>query len=466
MPRHDAKAGTPLLHQTERFPAVANNASSDSELMQYTDMLAQVNQLKSNAKLALIYELISELETEQIQSLLEFAQREITERQRLLSPSLPPSDRKTRLLLKKDYSYQNRGLSEPNQYYVYLRRRKPKLDRYIGTLFYIPQGCTLSYFPDAEGRVLFNPPHNTFQLKDANNPDLIRLVRLIGLEPPPSDYTFTKQQNDVPEIYLRLEYLDPHTYQSIGEKIYPFPFCMYEGGELDRYRWDVTTVVLPSETKVETNTKINTNIYSELHQELQAIDSPSHARSSSCVPFSSEPCSTDSTQAIEHPSSSELLTNNSSTKDKLSHESSRRVIQLPPTKAITFYLTDRRDASTVLERMRLWVSWSDRAMPQSRWELVQNNSSYTLMNANFKRTILSFSIDAASMRLENSLPVLMQWFHDLALAVSQSQSQRCYSAAQLKLAHNLFVEMSLPQDNPLVVLKTLFGVDFSEQECL
>jgi hypothetical protein len=56
----------------------------------------------------------------------------------------------------------------------------------------------------------------------------------------------------------------------------------------------------------------------------------------------------------------------------------------------------------------------------------------------------------------------MQWFHDLALAVSQSQSQRCYSAAQLKLAHTLFVEMSLPQDDLLAVLRTLFGVDFAK----
>jgi hypothetical protein len=450
MPRHDAKAGTPLLHQTERFPAVSNNASSDSKLMQYTDMLAQVNQLKSDAKLALVYELISDLEADQIQSLLEFAQREITERQRPLSPSLPTSDRKTRLLLKKDYSYQNRGLSEPNQYYVYLRRRKPKLDRYIGTLFYVPQGCTLSYFPDAEGRVLFNPPYNTFQLKDAKNPDLTQLVRLIGLDPPPPDYTFTKQQNDAPEIYLRLEYLDPITYHPVSEKSYPFPFCMYEGGELDRYRWDVTSFVFSAEKNAEAEAEIKQSGYSS--------DSFSHSFAQS----SSEAGSTDSTELIEHQTTLNSSLDHEWEDEKTPDEFSRRVIELPSTKSTTFYLSDRRDAPSVLERMRLWVTWSDKAIPQSRWEIMQSDGNYTLINASFKRTILKFSIDTASITLGNSLPVLMQWFHDLALAVSQSQSQRCYSAAQLKLAHTLFVEMSLPQDDLLAVLRTLFGVDFAK----
>jgi hypothetical protein len=453
MPRHDAKAGTPLLHQTERFSAVSNDASSNSKLMQYTDMLAQVNQLKADAKLALVYELISDLEAEQIQSLVEFAQREITERQRpAVASSLSVPDRKTRLLLKKDYSYQNRGLSEPNQYYVYLRRRKPKLDRYIGTLFYVPQGCTLSYFPDEEGRVLFRPPHNVFQLKDFKNPDITQLVRLIGLEPPPPGYTFTKQQNDVPEIYLRLEYLDPITHQPLSEETYPFPFCMYEGGELDRYRWDVTRFIIPT-------------ITSSVNKQTSSL-SDAFADSASHVSSINSTQSIESNVSLDSPGNQKLAASEKSYSTANSSEKSsagfpRRVIELPPTKSETFYLVDRNDAPSVLERMRLWVTWSDKAMPQSRWEIVQSDGKYTLMNANFKRTILSFSIDAASVSLENSLPVLMQWFHDLALAVSQSQSQRCYSAAQLKLAHSLFVEMSLPQDSLLKVLRILFGVEFS-----
>lgn len=101
-------------------------------------------------------------------------------------------------------------------------------------------------------------------------------------------------------------------------------------------------------------------------------------------------------------------------------------------------------------------------MPQSRWELVQDGTTYTLMNAHFKRRILRFSSDRASVAFENSLPVLVRWFHDLGLAVSQAQNQRQYSAAQLQLAHSLFVDMSLPQTDPIVVLKKLFGVEFSK----
>jgi hypothetical protein len=84
------------------------------------------------------------------------------------------------------------------------------------------------------------------------------------------------------------------------------------------------------------------------------------------------------------------------------------------------------------------------------------------MNAHFKRRILRFSGDRAAIAFENSLPVLVRWFHDLSLAVSQSPNQRQYSAAQLQLAHSLFVEMSLPQTDPVVVLKKLFGVEFSK----
>jgi hypothetical protein len=101
-------------------------------------------------------------------------------------------------------------------------------------------------------------------------------------------------------------------------------------------------------------------------------------------------------------------------------------------------------------------------MPQSRWELLQDGTVYTLRNASFKRNILRFSLDRASVTLENSLPALMRWFHDLGLAISQSQSQKQFSPTQLKLAHSLFVDMSLPQDNPLAVLKKLFGIEFSK----
>jgi hypothetical protein len=422
-------------------------------------IIDQINQLKATAKVALVRRLITQLQTDQIQTILECGLREIGDRHRR---GIAPTHN-TRLLLKKDYSYQERGLSDPNQYYVYLRRRKPKLDRYIGTLFYVPQGCTLDYFLDAEGRLVFNPPHNVFQLQDCTNPAVKQLVRLLCLEPPPPDYTFDKQQNDTPDIHLHLEYLDPETHQPIAKQAYPFPLCMHEGGRLDRYRWDVTPLTLTPTLAVLHEPSDRISVAASTTEKLVASShtqaDPAHlSLSSQAVArlngFQSPPIAARSSQAeIEPPFNYALPTGS---------PPARRVLELPATKWLTFALSNRSDTDVILKRMRLWVTWSEKAMPQSRWEVIQEGTTYTLMNAHFKRRILRFSGDRAAIAFENSLPVLVRWFHDLSLAVSQSPNQRQYSAAQLQLAHSLFVEMSLPQTDPMVVLKKLFGVEFSK----
>lgn len=385
-------------------------AETDRVLADDDALLTQVSQLPAKAKSVLVRKLITQLETSQIQAILEFGLHEIGDRDRQ-GISSPAVSHNTRLVLKKDYSYQERGLSEPTQYYVYLRRRKPKLDRYIGALFYIPVGCTLSYFLDAKERLIFNPPHNIFQLRDSTDSSMTQLVRLICLEPPAADYTFSKQQNDTPEICLSLEYLDSKTYQSQLKQTYPFPACMYEGGKLDRYRWEVSVVTNIPE------------IAASLEPTLQG-------------------------DVIELPET--LAT------------PARQILELPNSKPLTFYLSDLKDADAILKRLRLWVTWSEKAMPQSRWEIVQENSVYMLMNAHFKRRILSFFLQPGAIALENSLPVLVKWFHDLSLAVSQTQTQRQYSDTQLKLAYSLLIDMSLPQKEPLVVLNKLFGIEFSK----
>jgi hypothetical protein len=377
-------------------------------LQDHSALVAQLASLSSKEKVALMHHWMAQLDSEQLQALVASGQ------QQLAVLESPPIQSQTRLLLKKDYTYQQQGLSRPTQYYVYLRRRKPKLDRYIGTLFYVPQGCTLSYKVDAKGRVLFYPPHNLFQLKDTQNPTDTRLVRLLFLEPPPPDYTFTKQQNDSPQIYLHLEYLDSSTHQVLSQECYPFPFCMYEGGQLDRYRWEVSVVSF--------------------------------------------------TSGVETSSSGSALENLSS---RLTTDPSRRVLT-DSNQLTQFFLANPEQAPLILERMRLWVSWSDRAMSQSRWEIVQpeqtdpDNQAYRLIHSDSKRTILSCRLDQAIVRFHHSLPVVMQWFQALGLAVSESQDQRQYTAAELKLAHSLFINMSLSQTDPLVVLKQLFGVSFTD----
>ncbi|NJR52990.1 MAG: hypothetical protein HC780_28970 [Leptolyngbyaceae cyanobacterium CSU_1_3] len=263
----------------------------------------------------------------------------------------------------------------------------------------------------------------------------MQLVRLICLEPPPPDYTFAKQQNDVPGIQLHLEYLDLQTYQPIAKQIYPFPLCMHEGGKLDRYRWEVTAVTLSSEGSVSRKHSPQTSVVEPLPDINSVPSSPKFDLDTPTLP-----------DAIAAP---------------IAVQSSRRVLELQP-KSLTLYLCDRGDAEAILKRMRLWVTWSEKAMPQSRWELTQNDDGYTLMNARFQRRIVRFSPSSNSVVSEHSLPVLMKWFHDLSLSVSQTHAQRQFSAVQLKLAHTLFVEMSLPQTDPTIALKKLFGVEFSE----
>lgn len=396
-------------------------------LQDHPGLEAQLAPLTLEEKAALMQQWMTQLERESLQALIAFGQQQLA-----AIPESPPAvQHQTRLVLKKDYTYQEQGLSQPTQYYVYLRRRKPKLDRYIGTLFYVPQGCSLSYKVDAEGRVLFYPPHNLFQLKDLQNPTEVRLVRLLCLEPPPPDYTFTKQKNDSPPISLHLEYLDPLTHQLLSQECYAFPACMYEGGPLDRYRWNVSVVSglpvsgLPSGTEANLT---ETNLSASIPE-----------RSSS--------------RSTANPSRRIVETLNLETSNQ----------------SAPFCLVNSEQAPRILERMQLWVKWSDRAMPQSRWEVVrplanQTDQTYRLIHSNSGRTIFTWQGDRGTVHFNHSLPVVMKWFQDLGLAVSESQNQRQYGAAELKLAHSLFINMSLSETNPLVVLKQLFGVAFTDIE--
>ena len=458
IPPHDMQAVAVSSSQTT--PSATDDALGD-DLADLEGIFDHVSQLKAKAKVALIRRLLTQLEVDQIQTVLEFGLREIGDRHRR---GIASENHNTRLLLKKDYSYQERGLNEPTQYYVYLRRRKPKLDRYIGTLFYVPQGCALDYFMDVEGRMVFRPPHNIFQLRDSTNPAVNQVVRLLSLEPPPPNYTFDKQQNDTPNIHLHLEYLDPKTYQPIAKQVYPFPSCMHEGGRLDRYRWDVTPVELPADVSVRNEVIDRLSILEPLP--TNSLLATPQTRTDLSDPVLQSVTTTfvdefNQATTVTQPPWSEMQPTFNQPEPAVV-KTSRRVLELPASRWLTFSLSNSRDSDAILKRMRLWAAWSEKAMPQSRWELVQEGTTYTLMNAHFKRRILRFSSDRASIAFENSLPVLVRWFHDLGLAVSQAQNQRQYSAAQLQLAHSLFVDMSLPQTDPIVVLRKLFGVDFSK----
>jgi len=234
------------------IPTESTKASDDNSPLEITSrveyLIQSAIELNPQEQLLFIKQLFKKLAPKQLQTALELGQQTLAHQQPQKSKATS-IQRETVLTLKKDYTYQDRGLSEPTQYYVYLRRRKPKLDRYIGTLFYVPTGCVLNYVSDSVGHLVFEPPHNTFQLTDAKDPSVTKVVRLVRLEPPPADYTFTKQQQDTPAIRLLVEFLDPTTLKAIAKQSLPFPSCMHEGGVLDRYRWDVTVILLQLENQ-------------------------------------------------------------------------------------------------------------------------------------------------------------------------------------------------------------------------
>ncbi|NJR65561.1 MAG: hypothetical protein HC772_09985 [Leptolyngbyaceae cyanobacterium CRU_2_3] len=248
------------LSQTESEASIANLMEPNLRLHQqpaptenllyysasHSALFQSASQLDLKTKQALCQLLLTQLGVEQAREILDFAKLELAAREGRVSMIRKPPERCTRLVLKKDYSFQKLNLAHPTQYFVYLVRRKPKLDRYIGALFYIPQGFPLSYFPDAEGRIVFTPPNNLFKLIDSQSLKT-QVVRLVSVDPPPPDYTFDRGQEDTPEIFLCLDYLDPITYEPLASERYHYPSCMYEGGKLDRYRWKVEPLVLPLE---------------------------------------------------------------------------------------------------------------------------------------------------------------------------------------------------------------------------
>ncbi|HEY9643341.1 MAG TPA: hypothetical protein V6C57_22825, partial [Coleofasciculaceae cyanobacterium] len=392
----------------------------------------------------------------QAREIIDFAKSELAAREGRVSAIRKPPERCTRLVLKKDYSFQKLNLAHPTQYFVYLVRRKPKLDRYIGALFYISQGFPLSYFPDADGRIVFTQPNNVFKLVDSQSLQT-QVVRLVSVDPPPPDYTFERGQEDTPEIYLRLDYLNPVTYEPLNSECYPYPNCMYEGGELDRYRWKVEPLVLPLEVQTR----------------LQSIPSAQPLSSAPGVEADLVPVVQRRESLSVSSQTAQAITQLTALGDNAAAASTPAVpaatprpkkfilTDLPKANTATYYLADPAQGQRVLERLRLYALLSEMATPHAKWIIEQKSDKatvYRLVNSKTKRLIVQFAADDASVTLQNSFPVIMTAFRDLARSASQT-SQRM-TREQQTLIHKLHVEMGLPHKNPLEILEKLFGVGF------
>lgn len=429
-------------------------------MSRHTELFDRVTRLDFQTKQTLCQLLLTQLSAEQAQEVIDFGKSELAAREGKVSSTRKPPERCTRLVLKKDYSFQKLNLAHPTQYFVYLVRRKPKLDRYIGALFYVPGGVPLSYFPDADGRIVFTPPNNIFKLVDSESSQ-VQVVRLVAIEPPPSGYTFERGQEDSPEIYLSLDYLDPVSYDLLRSERYHYPTCMYEGGELDRYRWKVELLVLPLDLQprlfssgaaqlpaASTGTELLSDVQ---HHESLSVSAQTAQTITQLTALADNGAIVSSTPTPPVPAMS-------------STPRPKKFIltELPKANTATYYLTEPQQRDEVLERLRLFAAISELAMPHAKWVIEGRSDSgiYRLANSKTKRLIVQFAAHETAVTLQNSFPVIMTAFRDLARSASQA-SQRM-TREQQSVMHKLHVEMGLPHKNPLEILEKLFGVTFRD----
>jgi hypothetical protein len=71
-----------------------------------------------------------------------------------------------------------------------------------------------------------------------------RFLKLVRLDQPPSDYDYNPQPGEKPliQVSLHVEVLHPQTLQPVEMKIYDYPSCLYEKGELSEALWQVEAV--------------------------------------------------------------------------------------------------------------------------------------------------------------------------------------------------------------------------------
>lgn len=448
------------LHLSQSLPVADSQLDHPSRYLELFDLASR---LDARTKQALCQLLLTQLNTDQVREAVDFGKSELATREGKIS-SRKPQERCTRLVLKKDYSFQKLNLADPTQYFVYLVRRKPKLDRYIGTLFYIPEGFPLSYFPDAEGRIVFTAPNNLFKLSDSQSAQS-QVVRLVSIDPPPPEYTFEKGQEDVPELYLRLDYLNPVTYELKASERYPYPACMYEGGKLDRYRWSVAPLVLSpdAQSKLQAMSLESGQSGQALQIDQTELLPATQRRESLSVSSQTSQTITQLTELADHRA---IAASPAPAPGSPSPRPKKFILtDLPKANTATYYLFNPEQGKAVLERLWLYAALSELAIPQAKWVIEQNpdrQTVYQLVNSKSKRLIVQFSLEDSAITLQNSFPVITTGFRDLARSASQMQNDPRITREQRTFMHKLHVEMGLPQQNPLEILEKLFGVKFQD----
>jgi hypothetical protein len=210
-----------------------------------TQILQKIQQLSPQKQIDLFSTWVGRLEPTQFKKMSEFVRLENDLRQEMGGEVLR-RNALTEIFLK-GISHRRRNSDEitPPQLYVYIRRRRKSSEsgtKYLGKLFFVPGGHTYKWKEGANGALVFYEG-NVFCLTHLRTKEQ-RYLKLVRLDQPPQDYDYNPQPGEKPliQVALHVEVLHPQTLQPVEMKIYDYPGCLYEKGELSEALWQVEAV--------------------------------------------------------------------------------------------------------------------------------------------------------------------------------------------------------------------------------
>jgi hypothetical protein len=233
------KAAKPLAQEPLTSSDISEVRLSKAQILQ------KIQQLSPQKQIDLFSTWVGRLEPTQFKKMSEFVRLENDLRQEMGGEVLR-RNALTEIFLK-GISHRRRNSAEitPPQLYVYIRRRRKSSEsgtKYLGKLFFVPGGHTYKWKEGANGALVFYEG-NVFCLTHLRTKEQ-RYLKLVRLDQPPPDYDYNPQPGEKPliQVALHVEVLHPQTLQPVEMKIYDYPSCLYEKGELSEALWQVEAV--------------------------------------------------------------------------------------------------------------------------------------------------------------------------------------------------------------------------------
>jgi hypothetical protein len=235
-----------LIKSTKPIAQEPLSGADLSELrLSKAQILQKIQQLSPQKQIDLFSTWVGRLEPTQFKKISEFVRLENDLRQEIGGEALR-RNALTEIFLK-GISHRRRNSAEitPPQLYVYIRRRRKSSEsgtKYLGKLFFVPGGHTYKWKEGTNGALVFYEG-NVFCLTHLRTKEQ-RYLKLVRLDQPPSDYDYNPQPGEKPtiQVALHVEVLHPQTLQPVEMKIYDYPSCLYEKGELSEALWQVEAV--------------------------------------------------------------------------------------------------------------------------------------------------------------------------------------------------------------------------------